>query len=177
MAGTAGLIVNKRRLAQILGTSERRLTELQREGLPIAVTRGARGRANGYNTREVLDWFIAREVARALPKGVRTREAEQNRLTQLQADALELTIGEKRRTLIPAAEIEPQWSAIVVAARQAILAVPARLAPILATMAGQSDPMRELLEEQLREALAKLAVDDAGADESGSGGDGPAGAG
>lgn len=143
-------LVNKVELAAIVGVSERTLTEWQREGLPFV--RAERGASNHYDTAEVIKWMLAREAKARSPD----QEGERDRLARLQGDMLELTIGEKRQTLIPSAEIEPAWSALVVAARQSLLAMPVRLAPIVIGMTDV-DQVRELLDEQVNDALAKLA--------------------
>jgi phage terminase Nu1 subunit (DNA packaging protein) len=149
-------VVNKREMASILGVSERTLTEWQKEGMPF-VKGEERGNSIYYQTPEVIEWMIAREKARAPGQ-----EGERDRLARLQGDVLEMTLAEKRRTLILASEIEPAWNAMVVSARQSLLTLPLRLAPILVGMTDV-DQVRDLLDEQVHDALAKLAGGDAGA--------------
>lgn len=146
-------VVNKREMASILGVTERTLTEWQKLGLPFVRGKG-RGAAGHYKTKEVIAWMIAREVSQS-PAG----ESARDRHARLQGDVLEITLAEKRRDLVPAAQIEPEWIAHVVAARQALLAVPLRVAPLLSTM-DQVDAIRELLAEEIGAALDRLGGDE-----------------
>lgn len=158
-------VVNKREMASILGVTERTLSEWQKLGLPFVRGKG-RGSSNHYQTPKVIEWMVAREVSQT-PAG----ESARDRHARLQGDVLEITLAEKRRELIPAAEVEPEWNASVVAARQALLTVPLRVAPLLSTMGGSVDAIRELLAEAISDALTRLANDD----ESGAPGHGEAG--
>ena len=60
-----GKSVNKRELSEILGISERSLTEWQRDGMPVVEFADTQGRENTYDTEAVIRWWIARDVARA----------------------------------------------------------------------------------------------------------------
>lgn len=144
--------VNKRTLAAMLGVTERTLTHWQAEGLPFIAGTG-RGKSNFYAVPQVIAWMVAREVAKA------GAESGRDRVARLQGDLLEIELAAKHGTLIPAAEIEPAWTSLVVAARQALLAMPARAAPLLVNLAD-ADQAREILDEQVRDALTKLAADD-----------------
>lgn len=146
-------LVNKRTLAALLGKSERVLTEWQREGLPFVASTG-RGRANHYQVPRVIDWLVARELAKQPGQ-----EGDRQRLARLQGDMLEITLAEKRGELIPASIIEPAWAAMVINSRQSLLSMPARVAPMLASI-SDVDQTRELLDEQVHDALKKLAPDE-----------------
>lgn len=159
-------VVNKRDMASILGVSEATLTDWQRKGMPHVKSAG-RGRSNHYQTAKVIAWMIAREVAQT-PAG----ESARDRHARLQGDVLELELAAKRREFVPVTEIRPAWVSFVTSARQALMTVPVRLAPLLTTM-DQVDAIRELLTEELRAALTKLAHDDD--DEPGTAGDGAGG--
>jgi phage terminase Nu1 subunit (DNA packaging protein) len=146
-----GRIVSQHELSDIMGVSQKSLSLWQKdEGLPVELET-ENGVANQYNTAKVIAWYVARERARG------ERESEKDRLARLQGDMLEIELAEKRGGLIPAADIEPAWTGMVVATRQALLTLPARLAPLLAQMDGP-DPMRDLLEEQIEETLLKLTT-------------------
>jgi len=159
-------IVNKREMASILGISEPTLSVWQREGMPYVKNSG-QGASNHYRTAEVIKWMIARETKSSAPEN----EGDRQRLARLQGDLIEISLAEKRRTLIPSSEIEPAWGALVVSARQSLLNLPVRLAPLVVGMTDV-DQVRDLLDEQVHDALAKLA-----GDEPGTGGDDAAGAG
>lgn len=144
--------VNKAELADYFEVSERTLTNWQDDGMPI-LSVGDRGESNAYNVRACINWWIAREV------GKHGEETPRDRLARVQADRIEMEIAEKRRELIPAAEIGQQWASVVIASRQAMLVIPQNIAPLLVGM-DDPDPIRELLQDAIEEALARLAEDD-----------------
>lgn len=142
--------VNQRQLSEITGVSQVTLWQWQKEGMPY-LRAEENGVANEYDTVDVIAWM----VARAVTKG--EKEAEKDRLTRLQADALQRKFDIEDGLLIPADQIEPAWSSIVLAVRQAMLAQAARLTPLLATMNGDVDAIRDLLEDDVRDTLTKLS--------------------
>lgn len=158
-----GKIVNKREIAEIVGVSERSLTDWQRDGLPVAYS-GERGESNQYDTEQVIAWMIGREVSKV------QGESQKDRLARLQGDKVELEIAEKRGLLVPAEEIEPTWTALVAAARSYIRAEPDRLAHLLDVTEGV-DAKRDLLIETFDEFLRKLSSYDPEADAEGGGED------
>lgn len=144
--------VNKRRLAEILGTTERTLTEWQDQGLPIKV-RGERGQDHEYDCPTVIAWMIEREVQK------RSRaESQRDRLTRLQADAQELELLEKKRELLPAGEIEPAWRHRVLTAAAFLAGQHSRLAGILEGTPGV-EGKRKVLREEFSQFLNRLGVD------------------
>ncbi len=153
--------VNKKELSDILGISERTLTEWQKEGMPIAFD-GDRGQSNEYDTAHVIEWYVNREKARAQV------ETPRDRLYLAQEELARIQIAEKHRTLVAVAELEPLYADLVVTFRQRMLAIPGRLAPLLETTAGM-DNKRALLAEAIDEALTELSnyEPSAGADSSG----------
>lgn len=156
-----GRIVNQRELSEILGITAKSLSLWQKDGMPVALET-ENGLSNQYDTEQVIAWYVAREVAKG------AKETEKDRLARLQGDKIELEIAEKRHELVPASEIEPAWVSMVLATRQALLSLPARVAPLLAQLDG-ADPIRELLREEIEDALTQLA---AANDDSGAGLDG-----
>ena len=141
--------VNKHDLSEILGISERTLTEWQKDGLPIEYE-GERGEANRYDTAKVIAWWIAREVGKV------QAESPKDRLARLQADKVELDIAKDLGKLIAVEDIEPAWIAMVTDARSFLRAQPERLAHLLELSEGV-DAKRDLLVETLDEFLRKLS--------------------
>jgi phage terminase Nu1 subunit (DNA packaging protein) len=85
-----GKIVNQAELALLLGKSDVTIWEWQKEGLPIA-RQGVRGTEHQYDSAEVIDWLVKRELARA-GKGEKASERE----ARLRGDVLELELQVKR---------------------------------------------------------------------------------
>ena len=144
------MIVNKKQLSDIVGISERSLTDWQKEGLPIQYE-GERGEANQYDTTQVIAWMIAREIAKQVT------ETQKDRLARLQGDKLVLDIAREKRILIPVDQIEPTWLTMVSSARAHLLAAPDKLAHLLEATEG-IDAKRDLLAETFEEFLRKLST-------------------
>lgn len=147
-----GRIVNQRELSDITGISQKSLSLWAREGLPV-VLETEEGLANQYDTEAVINWYVARAVAKG------AKETEKDRLSRLQGDKLELELATMRGTLIPADQVEPAWTAMVVAFRQTLRSVSNRLSHLLV---GKDNPdaIRVMLDEEIDIALNKLAIHD-----------------
>lgn len=143
-----GKIVNKRELAQIIGVSERTLTEWQREGLPMVVNSG-RGSSNQYDTEAVIAWRIAREVNGA------QNESQKDRLDRLRGDQIERQMAIESRELITAAEIEPAIGRFIFDAVALLTGIPDKYAPIIEA-AGSLDAQHAVLEDMVDEIRQML---------------------
>ena len=144
------MLVNKRELSEILGITERSLTEWQKDGLPVASFADLRGQANEYDTKAVIGWLIQRELQRI------NREKPRDRLDRLKADAIELEIKERTGELAPAALFERAWADHITAARTEFLTLPETLASELSAIVGQPIDS-ELITAHVERALEKLA--------------------
>ncbi|BAK75401.1 phage terminase small subunit gpNu1 [Pseudogulbenkiania sp. NH8B] len=138
-----GKIVNKRDLAQIIGVSERTLTEWQREGMPMVLASG-RGSSNQYDTAAVIAWRIAREVNGA------EKESQKDRLDRLRGDQIERQMAVDARELIPSAEIAPALGQFISDAVALITGIPDKYAPIIEA-AGSLDAQHAVLEDAVDE--------------------------
>jgi phage terminase Nu1 subunit (DNA packaging protein) len=148
-----GKLVHQIELAEIMGVSDVTIWQWQKDGLPIKV-RNLRGQSNEYDTADVIEWKIARVLAK-----VGGAETQDQRLKRVQADKIEIEIAEKRLELVPAVEIEARWAALVIAARRRLLEIPDGLAQLLEVTPGL-DAKRDLLREAVDRALSELATHD-----------------
>lgn len=143
------MIVNKRTLADVLGVSERTLTEWQDGGMPIESI-GGRGLDNQYDTAKVIEWRIQRALA-----GQKS-ETGKERLERLQAEELEMKIDERAGRLVALADIETMWASGIIAARAELMALSERLKDKLdATHRINVDPV--VIEAEVLQALSKLS--------------------
>ena len=101
-----GLEVNKSDLSEILGFSERTLTQWQSLGMPI-VSQGERGCANRYHVPAVVAWMLTRAG------GGSEQEAARERLDRLRGDREELTIGRELDQLAPPELYQKHWNKFV----------------------------------------------------------------
>lgn len=158
------MLVNKRQLSEIVGVSERSLTEWQKEGLPVASYANNRGQANEYESAAVIRWMVQRELERL------NKEKPRDRLDRLKADAIELDLKERTGELAPAALFERAWADHILAARTEFLTLPEQLATELSATAGvEIDP--DAIASHINKALEKLANYGAEDDADDNGGD------
>lgn len=142
--------VNKRKLADILGKSERTLTEWQSAGMPMIVNAG-RGSSNEYETADVIAWLVERAAAGS------SSESAKDRLSRLQGDLAEIQLAEKAGSLIPAAGIERAWTNMVLAAKSILLTMPERLKMEVDATYG-IDVDIDLVTTHVHASLSKLAA-------------------
>jgi phage terminase Nu1 subunit (DNA packaging protein) len=159
-----GKRVNQTELAAILGVSDVTLWEWQKDGMPI-VERGERGQANVYDTSEVIAWKIEREVQKV------RAESPQDELNKAKTQLIRLQIAEKEKDLVAIAEVKPAILRMIMASRQKLLQLPARLAHELEAAVGVENK-RVLLEERIDEALRELAAYEPSGEPGAGGGEG-----
>ncbi|MDB5864665.1 MAG: phage terminase small subunit gpNu1 [Betaproteobacteria bacterium] len=143
-------LVNKARLAELLDTSERALTDWQEQGMPIE-HRGERGESHEYDVARVFAWYAEREVRKV------SRETQNDRYTRLKADMLERELAERDGSLVPVEQIAPVWNGRVLAGAAFILGRHSRLAGLLEATPGV-EAKRALLKLEDAAFLTKLGV-------------------
>jgi DNA-binding transcriptional MerR regulator len=146
-----GKKVNQTELAEILGVTDVTIWEWQKQGLPIEA-QTARGEANRYDTAAVINWRVAREIAKACT------ETQRDRLARLQADRIEIELEKERRTIVSTAEIEPTWTQRVLTAAAYMASRQSRLAGLLEATPGV-EAKRNLLKQEDAGFLSRLGVD------------------
>lgn len=145
-------IVNKRQLSEILGVSEETLSTWQANGMPVK-TLGSQGISGEYEPSVVIRWWMDRELDK-----VRS-EQPRDRLARVQAERIEMDMAREREDLVPADEIAPVWHGHVVAARQAMLALPTEHAPRIRA-AANDDAAIDLMAGAIEDALRRLSEDE-----------------
>ena len=143
--------VNQRELSEIFDVSHQTMARWSAEGMPV-LARGANGQENAYSVRAVIDWYVARETKKA------ENETQRDRLTRLQADALERDNAIADRRVVPAEQIEPIWYGRVFAAAAFLHGQRSRLAALLEAAPGV-EAKRAVLGTEFTAFLTKLGVD------------------
>lgn len=141
--------VNKAELAELLGFSERWITDLQDEGLPIAVA-GERGLANAYDVAACVKWLIDRAERRV--RG----ESARDDLYRSQKRLADIRIAEAEGRLVDAAEVESGFARMVVAARTDLLRLPATLADQLQDVLDRAH-CQALISQGIEQALTEIS--------------------
>lgn len=144
----AGKTVNKRELSEILGVSERSLTDWQATGMPMLINAG-RGASNEYDTAQVIDWMIQRAKAGA------SRETQSERLARIRADREELALARELDEVAPAIDFERVWEEHILAARSRLLLLVDQLAVQIETQYGIKVDLL-LLQAPVDQALKEL---------------------
>ena len=142
-------------IARLLDLTERRVQQLAREGvIPPAARSGAeRGR---YDLVSAVRGYVhyLREQAVRSQSGTADFGTERARLVRAKADLAEMDAGARRSDLLPVADVEAAWIAVLERLRARLLILPDRLAPLVheeITIAGARASIREAIAETLSE--------------------------
>lgn len=146
-----GKRVNQRELSEIMGVSDVMLWEWEKAGMPI-VARGDRGAAHEFDTAAVIEWRMELEVQRRTPAKVKEEKE------RVELELAQLTLGERKGSLVPAAEVDPVWQNRVMSAAAFMHGRHSRLAGILEATPGL-EAKREVLKKEDAQFLTKLGVD------------------
>lgn len=152
-------IVNKAQLAEILGYTERTLTEWQEEGMPIARRAEQRGQAHEYDAAGVVAWLVERTERKA------RADNPKDQLYRSQVKLNELKIGEMENRLVDAIEVERQFTNMVLEVRRDLLQLADRVAGELQADPGVEEK-RERLRREVLEALKGFAGREHGQDQA-----------
>lgn len=159
--GHKGKLVNKTELAEIVGVHERTISRWQKNGLPILAD-GTRGYDNRYDTVEVIDWMVQREIENRITdhggsaQDFYDYEAERARLTHHQANMAAMDEKTKAGKLIPADVVANAWGGLVSAFRARTLGIPTKVAPKLIGLTSLAQ-IQALLKEEVYQALSELS--------------------
>ena len=137
-------------IARLLDLTTRRVQQLSNEGV---IPKAERGR---YELIPAVRGYIAYLKERSLNPGVISFDEVRARKIAAEAEMAEIELREKKGQLIPASEVVDSWAEIVGACRSKLLAVPAKIAPVVAV---EDNPAvcKQIVEEQIGEALYELA--------------------
>ena len=149
------MLLNKAELSEVLGISERTLTDWQGEEPPMPIKERAlkRGQPNGYDATEVIAWYVQRQTREGRV------ETPRDRLARLQSDEVEMRLNERRSLLVSADQVEPMWRDMVDAARAHMRGQLDGLAQLLESVEGV-EAKRDRLAEAFDEILNKLSAYD-----------------
>lgn len=159
-----GKVVNKRELAEIMGVSQRTVSEWQGKGMPVALFADKRGLENQYDTAAVVEWRLQNLLA-----GER-RESSKERLEKLQGDRLELELWRDCENLVQEIGAHELMQHAVLAARSVLLNAGVCLRQALEAKYGIAVDA-DLINRHIDDALRRLSEyqapdpeDDASAD-------------
>ncbi len=143
------MTLTSRQLAAAFGVRVRQIGRWVGDGCPVLAP-GGPGRAARFDLRAVVGWYLARELAARAPRGgdVLDPRHERARRDRAAAEALELRNRVRRGEVVEVAEVVRVWRELLVEVRAQMLALPARLAPVLAP-----EPDARLVADRLATAI------------------------
>jgi phage terminase Nu1 subunit (DNA packaging protein) len=156
-----GEVVNKARLAFIMGVTIRVVEGWVAQGCPVLKAATGRGDDWEFATAQVIDW---------LRKGMKPEgevidlNAERARLAKEQADGQSLKNQVARGELLPAETVENTWMSAIGRCRALLLGIPTSSAGRIVLLARQNEgakdaerEVRELLTSMIDGAVAELS--------------------
>ncbi|HEX6925662.1 MAG TPA: terminase small subunit [Longimicrobiaceae bacterium] len=146
------LTSSQKELADLFGVSRETIRQWVLEGMP---TRTVSGQTR-YVARECVQWRRDRDREAGRPDSPVEAE-ERARKLRADADLAELRLAERRRQLVPAAEVEHEWDRICSVLRSRILAVRGRWAPRVLGL-GTMPEATGVLDDLTRDLLSVLAA-------------------
>lgn len=144
--------VSLHQLAGLIGVSTRTVTDLARRKVVVkAQTRGQ------YDLIPSVQGYCAQLREAAAGRGgedqVATLTSERARLAREQADAASLKNATLRGAVLPAADVEREWTAILRTVRAGMLAVPSRVQQQASHLSAADVGV---IDREIREALGDL---------------------
>lgn len=151
------MIVNKIKLAEIIGVTPQAITKWQKNGMPVIKT-GGRGQGNKYDTKKVIDWLAKREVKK-IKRGsdgqYRDLSHEKARLTHHRANRTDLDEQKVKKDLIPAETVENFLSNMKKTASANFLSIPTDAAPQVVNLSNANE-IKAVLTKTINDSLKKL---------------------
>jgi phage terminase Nu1 subunit (DNA packaging protein) len=156
-----GQIISKKQLADLLGKSERWITKLIQQGLPVKGG-GGRGVVVEIDSQAAIEWMILQEVRREMgddnedEEGLSSASTEDRLLKRARREKLQLEIDQVRGRLIPNETFVTLITSIAAVYATQLDALPSRCAADLALI---DDPalIRARLFEEARRVRAATA--------------------
>jgi predicted DNA-binding transcriptional regulator AlpA len=114
--------MNQSEVCKLLSVSRQTVTAWQKEKPPIPFERI--GSAVVFDAPEVVAWFAAREVSKALLSNAYVsdeRKAAECRDAMARAELREIELARVKGELLPAGEVQREWTGLVIITRNAML--------------------------------------------------------
>lgn len=158
-----GKIISKKELAELIGKSERWVSKLIDDGLPVAGG-GGKGTPVRIDSQAAIEWLMAREVRREIGgeddeeggAGSGTASAEDRALKRARREKLQIEIDVALGRLVPVSAVVFFHTTIAAVFATQLDALPSRLASEMAVM---NDPAlcRARIFEETRRVRAATA--------------------
>jgi phage terminase Nu1 subunit (DNA packaging protein) len=150
------MIVNKTQLADIIGRSEEWITQAQKDSTFPVLERNRSRAGNRYETQDVIGWINRKAVDNLVGDKIDIEEAKRRKIAA-EAALAEVELETVQRKLIPADQLEKEWSELIMNCRAKLLSIPSKVSPEIFA-ADDLTTVKVLLKQALQEALNELSV-------------------
>lgn len=137
-------------ICKLLDLSERRVQQLSAEGV---IPRAERGR---YELEAAIRGYVHYLRDRSLDGGVVSLEEARKRKIAAEAELAEIELAKARADVVAIDDVAKQWDTILANVRTRFLALPTKVAPMVAPETDQS-LVKEFIEDAVHTALGELA--------------------
>jgi phage terminase Nu1 subunit (DNA packaging protein) len=138
-------------IASLLDITERRVGQLVKEGI---IPKTDRGR---YQLFPVVQGYIKFLRERKLGKAVVSLDEARQRKLAAEAEMAEIELAKARADVVRVEDVARQWENILGDVRTRFLALPSKLAPVIAVENKQAI-VKEMIEDGINTALGQLSA-------------------
>lgn len=156
------LLVDTTILAKCFGVTEVSIYHWVDDGLPVHSTETKGNKKRTFYLPDCFDWRTKMQINQAIGPRLDLQQ-ETAKKTRVQTQILELDLQVKQGLLIPVGQVEKDFADIMTAVKMKLLNIPSAISQLFDSIVT-ADNLREIVEEQLRNALEDLAKQ--GIDES-----------
>jgi phage terminase Nu1 subunit (DNA packaging protein) len=139
-------------ICKLLDLTPQRINQLAREGVIPKVERGR------YElvpvVRSYIHYLRMGNLRRDLPEDDYT--THRMRLTRARADITEMERAQMENRLIPSSDVELTWNSLVSNARNRLIAIPTKVAPVVYASKNLNE-IRDIIKDEIYSALDELA--------------------
>ena len=146
-------VVSQKQLAEIIGKTDRHIRNLTNEGLPI---HSQSGKQTHYDTVQVFQWLVDREIRKMTREGDFDSEVERARLLHHQANLAALKEDEECKRLIPSDQVDRLWAGLIITFRTRMLQIPKS---VVSRVIGETDEHKLIAEltDEISQGLEVLS--------------------
>lgn len=127
------------------------------DGLPVEAP-GGPGKPSRYSLPKCIAWALERERAKHQGTGGLDLDAERAKFAAAQRERVQLQNAVRRGELVEVEAVTAVWGELLATVRASLLAMPASLAPMIATLQGGARAVEALLRDRIEGALQELAT-------------------
>lgn len=146
------MIVTTQQLADIFGVTRTSINNWTDEGMPVHTKGGQGKQSNQYLSEDCIQWYTFRNTE----KGDWDLSVEKAKESRARTEKLQLEVSIKKKELIPIADIEKNWTTIVVAIKTKLLTLPKTISSYYSGIKSDYE-LETIVETNIRNVLEDLS--------------------